>query len=144
MATFTADAVIAARRFTADAWIMGERWRHHRTRDHFGIESDLYVVLSEDVGPYVAFTPIHYVLEDILDRLAFLEDYERTRRTFTADAWLAASGTYGRGAIFTDSVIKKTITGNSFTADARIARGGSFTANAYIQLVFTANAYIIP
>ena len=141
-ASFTADAIVAARSFTADAWIMGDRWKHHRVRDHFGMESDLYVSLSADVGPYVAFTPVHFVLEDMLARLERLENSNRVRDSFTADGWIAASGTYGLGIIRADAVIKDAGSG-SFTADAILVTGGSFTANAIIMPSFTANAYIV-
>ena len=72
--------------FTLDAFIQGERWKHHRQRDHTGADSDLYVMLSTDVGKYPAFTPIHYVLADLVARLIYLEDYRRTYGSFTIDA----------------------------------------------------------
>lgn len=129
--------------FTADAWILGERWQHHRVRDHFGVDTDLFVVLSEDVGPYVAFTPLHYVIEDMVSRIVALESGEKQTGSFTADAFIATSGTYGKGAIFADAVIRKTGMAGSFTADAVLKRGGSFTADAFILLAFTADAYIV-
>jgi len=138
----TADATIYPRRFMADAWILGERWKHHRVRDHFGIESDLYVALSSNVGPYIAFTPIHWVLEDMITRIQALENSNRIRSNFTADAWLALSGTYGRGVFRIDAVIFEAGVASSFSIDARITSGGSFTMDAWVLSAFTMNAYI--
>lgn len=129
--------------FTANAWILGGPWQHHRLRDHYGVETDLFVVLSEDVGPYAAFTPLHFVIEDMVSRILALENGERQAGSFTASAWIATSGTYGRGVIFADSVIRRTGMSGSFTVNAVITRGGSFTADAFIQLAFTADAYIV-
>jgi hypothetical protein len=143
---FYADAVIAGRSFTADAWIMGDRWRHHRVRDHYGAESDLYVVLDSAIGPYDAGAPIHWVLEDMLARLSALENSERRRFTFVADAWLALSGTYGHGVVLADAAIKRTGMSGSFTANAYYRRGwASFTADAVISQVtsFTADAFLV-
>jgi len=140
--SITADAVISYRHFTADAWIMGERQRHHRVRDHFGAESDLYVVLSEDVAPYVAFTPVHWVLSDMVARIAALENNDRVRASFVADAFIAANGTYGQGYFTADAVFYKAATG-SFTADATFTYGGTFTADAFIAGGITADAFIV-
>jgi len=141
-ATLTADATIYPHHFKADAWILGERWKHHRVRDHFGIESDLYVALSSDIGPYVAFTPIHYVLEDMVARIGALENNNRVRASFTADAWVAVSGEYGRGIFTADAITEAEQTG-SITADAVVILGGQFTADAIIMPSFTADAFIV-
>lgn len=138
----TADAVISYRGFTADAWILGDRQKHHRVRDHFGIESDLYVALSSNVGPYVAYTPVHWVLSDMIDRLARLENNNRVRADFTADAFIAANGTYGLGFVVADAVTKDSASG-SFTADAVFGYSGSITADAVIAGGILADAYII-
>lgn len=142
-ASFTADAVISYRRFTADAWIIGERQRHHRVRDHFGVESDLYVALSADVGPYIAYTPVHWVLSDMIARIEALENNNQVRANFTADAFIAASGTYGSGFVFADAVIKASSGTLTFTADAVFGYGGSITADACIAGGITADAYIV-
>ena len=133
---FAIDAVIAARSFTIDAWIIGERWKHHRVRDHFGPESDLYVVLSEKVGKYEAFTPIHWVLADMAQRLVYLEDYTRTKASFSVDAWISDQ------VIVVDAVIKRTISG-SLLVDAVLSKGGVFTVDACIAGIFTINAFIV-
>ena len=141
--TFSADAVISPHSFTADAWILGERARHHRVRDHFGSDSDLYIVLDTNIGPYVAFTPVHYVLEDMVSRIEALENNDRVRASFTADAFLATSGTWGQGFVTADAVIEKLGLSDTFTADAAIALGGTFTADAWIAGSFTADAWIV-
>lgn len=138
----TANAEIAYRRFTADAWILGERQRHHRVRDHFGVESDLYVALSADVGPYVTYTPVHWVLSDMIDRLARLENNNRVRASFTADALIAANGSYGKGFVLADAVRKDSGSG-SITADAYIETGGYITADARFAGRITLDAYIV-
>ena len=143
MASITADAVIAARGFTADAWIIGGRQRHHRVRDHFGAESDLYVVLSEDIGPYIAYTPIHWVLADFVERIEALENTNRHRANLTADAFLAANGTYGQGFFTADAVKAETITVATLTADAVFGYGGTFTADAFLAGAITMDAYIV-
>jgi len=141
--SFTADAAVYAHHIRADAWIMVDRWKHHRIRDHFGVESDLYVALSSNVGPYVAYTPIHWVLDDMVSRIEALENNNRRRAEFTADAFIALSGTYGRGVVWADAAITKSGLSGSFTADAMVVGGGSLTADAWIQAAFTADAYIV-
>lgn len=140
--SLTADAVVVMPYFTADAWIIGERQRHHRIRDHFGMESDLYVALSEDIGPYIAFTPVHWVLSDMVARIESLENNNRRRANFTADAFVAANGTYGYGYFFADAVQGDVGTG-SFTADATFTHGGTFTADAFFAGSIIARAYIV-
>jgi hypothetical protein len=141
--SLTADAEVASRRFTVDAWVMGERWRHHRVRDHMGMESDLYVTLSEDVGKYAAYTPIHWVLADLVARITSLEDSNQHRASFVADAWVALSGTYGHGVLRADSVIRRTGMAGSLLANAVITRGSSFAADAVILAGFRADAFIV-
>jgi len=142
-ATLTADAVVAPLRITADAWIADERWRHHRIRDHMGAESDLYVVLSERIGPYEMYTPIHWVIDDMVTRILALESGNKVLNlSFVADAWIAVSGTYQRGNWVVDAVIGKSQSG-SFKADAVLSRGGAITADAVIMPSFTADAFIV-
>ena len=122
--------------FTGDAFIKGDGQRHHRLRDHTGADSDLYVVLSQRIGPYEEYTPIHFVLEDLIRRLDGLENKTKVRRSFTGDAEIW--GQYFTG----DAVVKATIE-SSFTGDATVYRGGSFTGDATIRRVFTGDAYIV-
>lgn len=147
--SFTIDAEIAARGFTIDAWIISERWRHHRTRDHFGPESDLYVVLSQDVEGYSASTPIHYVLADLVSRLSSLESSNRMRSRFTVDAYLYAPMF---GSFTADSAVLDTMAG-SFTVDSYFTDQpfGNFTLDAFIgdpdeeyaRFSFTIDAFIV-
>lgn len=122
--------------FTGDAFIKGDGQKHSRSDDHTGADSDLYVALDERIGPYEEYTPIHYVLEDLVRRLQSLEDKTRVRSSFTGDAHIW--GQYFTG----DAVILSTIAG-SFTGDATIITGGSFTGDAFIARTFTGDAYII-
>lgn len=123
--------------FTGDAFIRGDGQKHHRLRDHHGADSDLYVVLSQRIGPYQEYTPIHFVISDIMDRILRLENYDKVRSSFTGDAYISTNAFTG------DAVIKKTGIEGSFTGDAYVAAGGSFTGDARIQLAFTGDAYII-
>jgi hypothetical protein len=141
--TLPADAVIAPRQFTADAWIAGKHWRHHRVYDHYGSDSDLYISLAERIGKYEAFTPIHFVLADMVDRIVSLESSSKQRSSFTADAWIAVSGTWEAGVIWANSVIFKSGLSGSFTIDAVVTRGGAFTLDAVIVKSFTVNAFIV-
>lgn len=144
--SFSVDAYIVARSFSMDAWILGEGQKHHRVRDHFGPESDLYVVLDSTIGKYIEGTPVHWVISDLVDRLNYLEDWNRKRGSFTLDSWLAASGTYGRGVFDADAIVEATITftGTSgIKVDAYIIKGGSFSADATIMPIFTIDAFIV-
>jgi hypothetical protein len=143
MGTFTAEAEIAPRRFTADAWVMSDgRWRHHRVRDHFGPEDTKYIVLEANAGKYMAGTPVHYIIEDLVLRIEALEKGNREFRSFTVDAFLAVSGTWGLGFLTADASIFDTITG-TLTADAVITKGGSLTASARFAGRITAEAFIV-
>ena len=135
--TFTVDAEIANRSFTIDAFILNSNaQRHHRIRDHYGADSDLNVVLSKNIGKYVAYTPVHWVLEDLLARIALLEDYDHVRSSFTVDAYITTN------SIYIDAVIGSTSAG-SFTVDAYIILGSSFTIDAVIMPSFTIDAFIV-
>ena len=140
MASFTLDAEVSARSFTIDAVIFGAgRWQHHRIDDHYGSDSDLLVVLSSDVGPYVAYTPIHYVLSSILDRLTSLETTTKVRYTFTIDALIDTSGSFTIDA----RIISMSTVDASFTVDAVFGQGLSFSADAFIAAAFTIDAFIL-
>ena len=109
---------------TLDAFIAGDRWRHHRTRDHFGAESDLHVVLSADVGPWPEGTPVHYVIASLVSRVLALEANTPTVQAFGAQAWITPWFT-------ARAVIYGTPEG-TFTLDAWRCGGGSATMDAYI------------
>lgn len=148
ISAFTADAITrraAATSFTVMAHIAGgNRWRHHRVRDHFGAEDTLYVVLAEDIGPWIAGTPVQYVLDDLATRVANLESATRQLGSFTANAVVLTPGTTigGRSLFLADAVLKRNRTA-TFTANALINRSFSFTMDAFIQARFTANAVIV-
>lgn len=152
--TANADIEFLVLRFTADAVIgvnlIGNRWQHHRLRDHFGLESDLFIGLSERLGPWEEGTPLHFVLEDLISRMDALESSTHNVSSFTGDGIvLAPGGTVSssgtvRSVYFADAVLKK-IPSRSFTAQAFITRGGSFTANANIRFQgsLTADASLV-
>lgn len=143
-----ADAVFEYRHITADAWIRAASLQTHDVNDdHHGILSDLRVALSQDIGPYVAFTPIHWVLEDLAARITALETSDRQRDSFTADAWIALSGTYGAGRFTADAVFATTFefVEDNLVADAVLILGGSVTADAVIigLRYITADAFFV-
>lgn len=121
---------------TADAVFVRRRNQHHRVRDHYGSEFDQYVVLTERVGPYEEQTPVKFVLQDLVARIARLESVTLRFGSFTADAYIWPN------YVLANAVIKATVAG-SFTADARLERG--FTADAWIQGggVLTMDAWIV-
>jgi hypothetical protein len=121
--------------FTIDAWLTGDRWQHHRIRDHFGVDSDLYVVLSEKVGKYQAYTPLHAVLEDMVKRITALEVHDRVRSSFTIDAEVG-------DRVFTIDATISGESGGTFTIDAVIVPYGSFTIDAQLVGRFTIDAMI--
>lgn len=131
------DAEIVSPYLSANAIILGDRWRHDRVEDHFGSDSDLYIALSEAIGPYPAWTPIHYVLVDLMDRLLSLEGANRMFGSFTIDALLDG------GTFTADAAVKRFGMSATFTADARFAIGGSFTVGAWIKTAFDIDAFII-
>lgn len=142
--TLTADAIIGTN-------LVGNRWQHHRLRDHFGYESDLYVTLNERIGPWEEGTPIHFVIEDLESRLIALESSNHKVFSFTGDSIIlapggvveTAPGTW-RAAFLTNAVKKKTGT-TTFTANAYVNRGGAFSANACIRFQgsFTCSAILV-
>ena len=122
--------------FTGDAFIRGDGQKHHRLYDHDGSDSDLNVVLSQRVGPYEEGASVHSVLDDLMARILRLENYDRVRSSFTGDAHISTNAFTG------DAVILKSIE-DSFTGDAFVAFGGSFTGDSHLQPAFTGDAYII-
>jgi hypothetical protein len=136
--------------FTANAYIHGGRWQHHRLRDHFGVESDLYVVLSSRIGPWIEGTPVHFVIDDLIARLNSLESADHVLGQVTANAYLLAPGSVvetpagtWRGIFSADAIASKAISGSTI-ARAWIVGGGTFTVNANIrgQQSFTADAVL--
>jgi hypothetical protein len=134
-ATFTFDADIAFKRFSADAVIVGNRLRHDRTNDHTGTQDTTTVVLSDAIGGYAAGTTVQAVLADLAARLVALESSTRRRGSWTVDAFI-------RPRFVADAVIRRTITPSGFTANAAISLSGpgSFTLNAVIKTPDSSNA----
>jgi hypothetical protein len=136
-----------------DAWVIGGRHRHHRQRDHFGADSDLYVALEEPLGPWQAGTPIHYVLQDLFARINVLTSSNHNIRVATLDALVLTPSTdsilvvvpgTGRGVKTLDALVFKKPT-STFTLNARVTRGGSVTLNAFVPYgsVFYVNAFVV-
>lgn len=123
---------------TADAVILTRRQRHHLDRDHFGGIDALKVVLSEPIGPWDVFTPVPYVMQDLMDRLTRLEISTIVRGSLSADAYIWPL------FILSNAVIRATMAW-SITADAVVRLGGSITAAAWIQAAgsITADAVIV-
>jgi hypothetical protein len=125
------------------------RQKHHRVRDHFGVELATDVVIDEAVGPYPARTTVEDVLAGILERLTALESSDHVLATFTLDAYLLAPGfTVGTGTpigVMTLDAIARATVASDFTLDAALSRGGSFTLDAWIQAYgrFTLDAWIL-
>lgn len=136
--------------FRVDAYLAGGRWQHHRLRDHFGVESDLYVVLSDQLGPWEEGTPVHFVIDDLIDRLNNLESAGHYVTNFSANAYILSFGASVEGpagTIKSVASVNATIVGprsGSFTASAFITGGDTFTIDAEIraQYSFTASAIL--
>lgn len=149
MPSFTANAVVAARSFMAGAWIIGSRWRHHRTHDHIGPEYSSTVALDERVGGWEWGTPLTLVLQDLYDRILALEDSYHLVGQFLADASILGPGQSAQVAIpgtpfgffWADSVILGSASG-SFTAEWWLVGGSVITADAWLAGRFTADAVI--
>ena len=102
--------------------------QHDRTLDHYGTEDTTTTVLASAIGQYPTGEPLHDVLASLVARLDFIELNGDDTRV---------------GYILANAIIQK-VPEASFTADAFIVGFiGSFTADAFIQLSFTADAYIV-
>lgn len=122
--------------FTIDARILGERWTHDMENDHHGNLPDTRVELSTPIGYHPAGTTIAAVLGDFAGRLLQLENFERTFDTFSIDATITDK-------VFTiDAVVSGTQEG-SFSIDAFINAGATFTIDAKIVGRFTIDAFVV-
>lgn len=143
MATVTVDmllgAVIAPRRFTADALIVGNRSGHSRLLDHLGTEPDTVVVLDGPIEKYPSGTTVHSLLADVIERITALESGNHVVSSFSAGAviepYLTASAIIlasRESGVSADAEISSPR--RSATADAMIsaASGGSMSASAYL------------
>jgi hypothetical protein len=127
------------RSFTINAYVHGGRWQHHRLRDHFGADSDLYVSLSEAIGPWEEGTPIHYVVLDLYAKMAAIESAGHVVQSFTCNGYVTAPGTLTEGpagtwssVVLAYATLRKT-TSSSFLVNAWKAGGTSFTVDANIR-----------
>lgn len=143
MATVTADmllgAVIAPRRFTADALIVGNRSGHSRLLDHLGTEPDTVVVIDGPIEKYPSGTTVHSLLADVIERITALESGNHVVSNFSAGAmigpYLTASAII-LGSRSQDATMDAEISGlrRSGTMDAMIAVpvSRSMSASAYL------------
>ena len=144
--TVVLDAYVTHPFFTLNAWVISGRHRHHRTRDHFGADSDLYITLDEPVGPWGAGTPVKFVIQDLYDRINRLTSFNHNIRVAWLDAYVLAPATTsgGKGVKPLDAIVKVTPS-SSFTVAALIVRGGSATINAWVRPNgrFYLNAFVV-
>jgi hypothetical protein len=143
MATVTADvllgAVIADRRLSADALIVGGRTGHSRQLDHLGTEMDTVVVLDGPIEKYPAGTTVHLLLIDVIERITALESGNHVVSNFTIGAmiepYLTAAAII-QGSWSQDATIDAEISGPhwSVTIDAMLSipTEGSIRASAYL------------
>ncbi len=111
--------------FGLDAFIVGGRWRHSMTDDHFGAESDLNVAIDIPIGPWPQYTPIHYVVADLFDRIISMESSNRRVGGFSLNALI--------GMYFPlDAVIRALDLLGTFTLDAFLQGGGTFSFSAWV------------
>lgn len=135
--------------FTTGAWIVGGRVRHDINLDHFGDLSTLGVVLEEKIGSQEAYTPLHYVLDYLVQRMIKLESSNHYGSGFKADAYILAPGEtvdLGGGTVLgvydTQAVITDTETG-ALTVDALFTL--SYSMDAVIRALeeITVDAVIV-
>lgn len=130
---------------------MTDRHRHHRQRDHFGSDSDLYVGIDGPIGPWEQYTPVKYVLEDLYSKMATLASSNRHVATFAVNAYVLAPGsTVGSvpgniRSIFTVKATVKKAGAGSFIIYAIVIKGGNFTINAWVRGhgTLTINAFVV-
>ena len=134
---------------TAAAWIVGGRVRHDINLDHFGDLSSLGVVLEEKIGSQEAYTPLHYVLDWLVQRMIKLESSNHFGTGFKADAYiLAPGGTIDlgggniQGVYSAHSVIGDTTAG-TLTVDALFALSVSMDAVIRALEEITVDAVIV-
>lgn len=125
--------------FTMDAYVVGDRWRHDIVNDHFGDLSSLQVVSEQWFGPYPPGTPLHYILEWLVNRIIDIESREKGFGQVSMNAYLldlggsVESGGTVRGAFSIDGVRFQAVSGGGrhFYLDADFVMG--FNMDAYIR-----------
>lgn len=113
---------------------------HDRQNDHFGTQLDTVVVLDGPIGRYVSGTDLHTVLVDLVARITAVESTARVISRFAVDAFIAP-------CFRLDAVIFRAGSAATFSLDARVAGGASFTLNSLLtrpsSASFTLAAYFI-
>ena len=135
--------------FTAGAWIVGGRVQHDINRDHYGDLSTLNVVLDERLGSQEKYTPLHYVLDWLVQRIVKLESSNHFGSAFSANAYILGlgdtidigggdiRGVFGEFAVLKDSqpwesYLMDALLSLAFTADANIRAQEEFGVDAVI------------
>jgi hypothetical protein len=83
---------MASGSFTTSSWIVGGRVRHDINLDHYGDLSSLNVVLAERLGQLEPHTPLHYVLDWLVQRMIKLESSNHFGSAFSANAYILGLG----------------------------------------------------
>lgn len=148
----TLDAYVSRPFFTLDAWVVSGRHRHHRDRDHFGADSDLYVAIDEPIGPWGAGTPVKYVIEDLYERISVLTSGTHVVRVMYMDAYVLSFSTdsapvvpgVGLGVKTLDAIVL-TAESSSFVLNSWVIHGGTFSVDAWVHGYgsFSVNAFVI-
>lgn len=136
--------------FTTGAWIVGGRVQHDINRDHFGDLSTLNVVLDSKLGSQEMYTPLHYVLDWMVQRIIDLESSNHFGGGFSANAYILGLGDtvdVGGGEIhgvFGDfAVLKLSHPWQSYLIDALLTLAFTADANIRAQEELTADAVIV-
>lgn len=137
--------------FKAAAWIVGGRVQHDINRDHFGDLSTYNIALDDRIGEMEMFTPLHDVLNYLVERMIKLESSNHSASSFKADAYILApggtvdlgggniQGVYSAHSVFKDESIEWT----ALTVDALFAL--SFSMDALVRALedFTVDSVIV-
>lgn len=129
-ASFTANAIkrkAVSASFTADAYIPSFRQRHARTGPHTGVDQDIHHTIAWAFDRYLRGESLQQVLIDIDARLTARE-----------------GGRLGQRRLLTSNAIRKATMSKSLTLDSHYVSRvlTSFTANAFVNPYFRANALI--
>ena len=137
--------------FTTSAWIVGGRVQHDINNDHYGDLSTANVSLDERLGSQEMYTPLHDVLDWLVQRMIKLESSNHYGTAFKMDAYILApgetvdlgggliQGVYDTQAVFMDETIEWT----GLTVDALFAL--SFSMDAVIRALedYTVDAVVV-
>ena len=137
--------------FTTSSWIVGGRVQHDINNDHYGDLSTYNVALDERLGSQEMFTPLHDVLDWLVQRMIKLESSNHYGTASKMDAYILApgetvdlgggliQGVYDSQAVFKDETIEWT----GLTVDALFAL--SFSMDAVIRALedYTVDAVVV-